>query len=124
MQPQVLTTPYAEYKIENGILIVTYANNLVISLEIAKQLAADRIRFSNSITTPILIDIRGLASVDTISRKFLADSSQYVSAGALLVESLISKLAGNIFITVDKPSVPTRLFTDREKALRWLAKFK
>lgn len=126
MQAHSLETKYVNFLVENGILIATYAPNLIISLDIAKEMVEERIRFSDGITFPILVDLRGLASIDTLSRKYFTTERalKYTSAGALLVESLISKLAGNIYITVDRPALPAKLFTDKNKAIRWLTKFK
>ncbi|MGP8217412.1 MAG: hypothetical protein ACLQQ4_17725 [Bacteroidia bacterium] len=126
MQPTIFETKYADYQIEDGIMIVTFASNLVISLDIAKKMMEDRVGFSNGITMPFLVDIRGLASIDTISRKYFTSEKAllYGSASALLVESEISKLAGKIYISVDKPRLPVKLFTDKKRAIKWLNKFK
>ncbi len=126
MQARVLETDYAQYFVEDNIMTITYATNLVISLDIAKKLVEDRIQFSKGVTMPILVDIRGLASVDTLSRKYFVSprALENTMSGALLVESMISKLAGNIYITVDKPAVPMKLFTNKDKAIAWLKKFK
>jgi len=126
MQTKVLETDYAQYLVEDGIMVITYATNLIITLDIAKEMIEDRIRFSGGVTMPILVDIRGLASVDTLSRKYFVSprALEYTMSGALVVESMISKLAGNIYITVDKPAVPMKLFTNKDKAITWLKKFK
>jgi hypothetical protein len=111
---------------EDGVMVITYADNLVISLDIAKEMVEDRRQFSGSIPLPLLVDIRGLASVDTPSRKYFATPGavENVPVAALLAKSLLSKLVGNIYITVDKPSLSIKLFTDHNKALTWLKKFR
>ena len=105
MEPsQGFKAKYAYYSIEDGILNTSWHSNLVVTLDIAKEMVEERILFCNGETMPTLVDIRGLASIDTISRKYLASERclSNVSAGAILTGSLISKLAGNIYITVDK----------------------
>lgn len=125
MDSALVRTTHASYWIEDGILHIEYNQNLVISLEVAKTMVEERHDYIKGACMPILVDIRGLASVDTASRKYFAStrSIENVLAGALLADSLISKLAGNIYITVDKPPIPLRLFTDKEKAKRWLKKY-
>ena len=123
---EVLETIHVTYRIEDGILHGTFAPGLYITFDIVKQLVEDRIAFSNGRTMPTLVDIRGLASIDTASRKYFTSerARTNLSAGAMLVSSLMSRIAGNVFIKVDKPSIPTKLFNDRGKALKWLTQFK
>jgi len=39
---------------------------------------------------------------------------------ALYVESSLSRVIANFFIGVSRPSVPTKVFTEMDDALRWL----
>ncbi|HTA83085.1 MAG TPA: hypothetical protein VK783_09135 [Bacteroidia bacterium] len=124
--PQVLETKYAHHSIEEDVICIVWAKNLVINIDIAKEMVEERIKFCNGKEMPCLIDIRGLATIDTVSRKYFAGERSItgIIAGALVVDSLVSKLAGNIYITVDKPQIPVRLFNDERKALKWLKQFK
>lgn len=126
MLENFIETDHAQYWIEEGIIHVIYKSNLLISLDIAKKMVAERLKLTAGKTMPLYADIRGLISIDTISRKYLAgeEAIKNLSAGAIHINGLISKLAGNIFITVEKPPIPTKLFTDRDKAIGWLEKFK
>ena len=126
MQTLLVETKYAHYSIEDGIAIIKWNDNLVISIDIAKEMVEERIGIFSEKKMPFVIDIRELSSIDTTSRKYFAGerSIMGVTAGAILVDSLISKLAGNIYITVDKPQIPVRLFNDERKALNWLKQFK
>lgn len=126
MQENFIETEQAQYWIEDGIFNVIYKPDLLISLDVAKKMVAERLKLTDGKTMPLYTDIRGLISIDTISRKYLAggEAIKNLSAGAIRVNGLISKLAANIFIVVEKPPVPTKLFTDRDKAIAWLEKFK
>jgi hypothetical protein len=124
MKPQAIDTKYALYILEDGIMHITWHHGIAINIDIAKEMVEERIQQCNGKTKLILVDINGLVSIDTTSRKFLASEHATigVTAGALIVGSLISKLAGNVYITVDKPRLPMRLFTDKIKAIKWLQK--
>lgn len=126
MAEELIETEYALHWIEEGILNAVYKPNLVLTESIAKKLVEDRLKISKGITMPIFVDLREIISADTKARKYMAgeEAVRFISAGAFQVNGLISKLAGNIFIAVDKPLVPTKLFTDRDKAIGWLEKFK
>ncbi len=50
------------------------------------------------------------------SKEFAAD----VEAVALYSNNFSLKLLGNLYIKINKPIVPTRLFDDRQKAEDWL----
>lgn len=126
MYSEINETRYAKYSVENDIMHIIYTPNLIITLDVAKDIVSNRIKFSGGNRIALFFDIRGLASIDTASRKYFAspEAVDNVSAGAFWVESQFSKLAGNIFIKIDKPLVPTKLFTDNVKALLWLGRYK
>lgn len=44
-------------------------------------------------------------------------------AMALIVNSTANRLIGNFYINFNKPKVPTKLFPNEEKALKWLEEF-
>ena len=115
----------AEIWIEDGIFNVTFKKDTVLSFEYAKRLVHQRLKMSNNIDFPLYIDIRGILSVDGKTRKYLrsGEGTQNAMAAAIHVASPISKFLGNLFITVDKPDKPTKLFTNRDKAIKWLRKF-
>jgi hypothetical protein len=46
-----------------------------------------------------------------------------VKAGALITGSAVNKTIGNIFLSIDKPLVPTKLFTNEESARQWLREY-
>jgi hypothetical protein len=46
-----------------------------------------------------------------------------VKACALITGSGFNRTLGNIFLTIDKPAVPTKLFTDEGKAREWLQQY-
>ncbi|HTA84128.1 MAG TPA: hypothetical protein VK783_14385 [Bacteroidia bacterium] len=126
MKTEVYETRHVNYRIEDGILIGVFVPGIYITFDIVSEMVEQRIKFCNGRTLPALIDIRGIVSIDTPSRKYLTGERAKVNmvAGAIVVGSLVSRMAGNIFIAVDKPSLPTKLFNDPDKAIKWLAQFK
>lgn len=57
-------------------------------------------------------------------RAFAADAHyQFRLADALLTDSLSMKLVANSYIKFNKPQVPTKMFTDKAEAVRWLRTF-
>ena len=117
----LVETPYIKFWREGDILCGAYTDGLHIDLPMAIQIVADRINYSHHTDSYCYADIRGIRSVTKEARQHMADEgSRYVIAGAMLVESLLSKTIGNIYLTVSRPPVPIRLFTDKAEAMKWL----
>ncbi len=53
-----------------------------------------------------------------------AEFGEYVTAMAIIVDSVIARVAANLFLKVSHVVYPTQLFTDKEKALTWLQQYK
>lgn len=129
MKESVIDTEHCEMWLENGIIFQVYKPDLVVTIDIAKAMVEDRIKISNGITRPMLADIKNLVSIDSESREYLAsDRAIYLlSAGAILLgaslKDYIATLAAKIYLKIDRPPFPTKLFNDREKALKWLEAF-
>ena len=71
---------------------------------------------------PLFVDMRQLLSINKETRRYMAsqDALHYLSAGAFLVKSTINRMAFNAFRIISKPPIPTKGFTNKEKALNWL----
>jgi len=112
--------------LENGIIHHIYKPNLIITIDIARQMVNHRLELTNGITHPVFIDVRNLVAIKADARKHLAGPKavKYVSAGAIYLDNYLHYLAGNVFLKIDKPAIPSRLFTDKEKAFLWLESFK
>lgn len=70
-----------------------------------------------------LLVIPGDSSTVTKEARELIASKGMVGiklAKAFVLNSLAHKIVGNFYLTVNKPHLKTKIFTDREKALEWL----
>jgi hypothetical protein len=73
---------------------------------------------------PVLVDLSELsAAVNRAARQYFAgpETAAVESAAALLIRSPVSRVVGNFFLGLNRPQVPTRLFTSKTDALAWLA---
>ncbi|MBD0254405.1 MAG: STAS/SEC14 domain-containing protein [Cytophagales bacterium] len=97
-----------------------------LDLSIAETGVRERLRICRNNPVPMLSDLRRIKHVDKEARAFLAkpESTVLISAGAFLVNNQLQRVLGNFFILIDKPEIPTRLFTDEAQALAWLQQFK
>ncbi|TNE48418.1 MAG: hypothetical protein EP343_16285 [Deltaproteobacteria bacterium] len=74
-------------------------------------------------TAVLLTDIRKLRRVSKKARDYFTthvDNSVQINANAILCDSLLSRTIGNLFLKLEKPDYPIKLFTSMEEALSWL----
>jgi hypothetical protein len=126
MKEGYIESEYSIMWIENGIGYQTYKPGINITLEIAKQMVKDRVQSFNGVARPVLVDIRSLKSIDAASRRYFAskEAGELILAGAIYLASPLARWAGNVFLNIDVPITPAKLFTDKDKALEWLERFK
>ena len=119
---QKVETPYITLWLDDeGFLCGQYANDVHLTLDIAISIVESRIYFAKGRSYRLLIDMRGIKSTTRDARKYMATiGATLVTAGALITGSPINRALGNIFLTIDKPLVPTKLFTNETSARQWL----
>ena len=119
-----IETPYIKLKIENGIIIGRFADDLEMDLDIAKHCVEKRIELCGGIPFALLADMRGIRSISKEAREYLAvQGAHLVKAGALLTGSWLTRTLANIFLSINRPAVPTKMFTDEAHAIEWLKKY-
>jgi hypothetical protein len=126
MKERYLENDYAEIWFENGIVHIVYKPGCVLNINNIKLIVEGRLKVSAGTKGPILIDLRNVVSSDNATRSYLAtpEAEKYLSAGAMLITNEIQRLLMNLYFKIDKPNLPARVFTNREKALEWLEQFK
>lgn len=74
---------------------------------------------------PVLIDCGEFATIDKEVRVFSAskEANIYTLADAVAYHSFAHKLLVDFYVTHNKPSVETKVFTDNEAAIVWLKTF-
>ena len=107
---------------EDGIVQTVVFPGAEYTLVDAKQNLASIVQVSNGKRLPLLVDIRNAKTLERAARQeFAAD--EWVTSTALLIDSALSRMIGNVFITFSKPVIPTRLFTSEAEAVEWLKGF-
>ena len=112
---------FAEFWIEDDILHFVYKKDVDIDLKAAKKIVDDRIALQNGVSYPAFCDFRGANSTTNDARDYLAnEGSSFLQGVAILMSSPIPKIIDNFYMVINKPRVPTRVFTDKESALNFL----
>lgn len=94
----------------------------VLNLEVATIITMDRLKVSNGVARPLYVELGKATKMDRAANRYLSTgpAMECLTATGILVRDQIEKLGANIYTGFFKPSVPTRFFTDKDKALEWL----
>ena len=112
---------YVDYSISDGILIAVYKEKLVVTIEQAKEMVADRLAFQNGKEYPIVIHMNGIKASTKEARIFMGtDGIKGITIGAFVVRHVIEQVIFNFFFKIEKPNVSTKAFTNEEDAIAWI----
>jgi thiamine monophosphate synthase len=110
---------------DDGIVRVKVKPHVTITLEDAKVCVRTVREVCGGKQTPALIDMTVLVAIEREARLYFAgeETAKVETAAALLINSPVARAIGNIFMGLNKPIFPTRLFTSEAEALNWLKGF-
>ncbi|MCG8577743.1 MAG: hypothetical protein MI810_22875 [Flavobacteriales bacterium] len=121
-------TDYAIMTFDDGIVTCTYKDKVVLDLDAAKAIIKQRKETSDYKAVPALVDARHVKQITKESRDYFnrVEGSELLTAVALVASSVLTRHLGNFFIkiTYRKGKVPIQLFSDIDKAIEWLKKYR
>jgi hypothetical protein len=118
-------TSFALAEIKDGILFITYKKGISVYLEDAKEMIRNRLLFTGNISYPMLVQDDGISFIAKDARDYMSkEGTEGLVAGAFLLKSVYSTFLINFYLSVTRPRIPNRMFTDRAKALEWLEQYK
>lgn len=73
----------------------------------------------------LLVIANEFSDIDKDSREYMAtdESTQHSIAEAYVIKSLSQKIIANFYLRINKPKVPTMIFTNLSSAEKWLKSF-
>lgn len=115
---------FARFWIENRILYVRYKPEVLIDLEAARIIVADRITLQNARPFPILCYPDGVFGSTKVARDYLAIKGS-VLAEAIAYHTIptVSVAMLNFFLEKNQPSVRSEIFTNERAAINYLKPF-
>ena len=74
---------------------------------------------------PLLIDARQIKSISKEARDnfSIQNRETMITSFAVIIESPLSRIIGNFFMGLNKPSVPAKLFNNEDEAIAWLKQY-
>ncbi len=107
---------------EEGIIFAKAFPYTEMNLELAQEYHGVVSYLSEEQNHCTIADITGLAYMAKDAREWLKDNSNKwgkTISLALISNSFTAKMIGNLFITLSRPSYPSRLFSNYEEAYHW-----
>jgi hypothetical protein len=73
----------------------------------------------------LVVDFRGSSALSREARAEYSrpEVARGIMAMAVLVDTTGSRILGNLFITLNRGKIPTRIFTDESLAIAWLKRY-
>lgn len=124
MRKTLVENEYAIFELKESI-VVGVLKSETMDLNVANRITQFRLDFQNGNAYPMLSNILAVKNSTKEARDFLASEKgcEGVIAAAILIGSYTTSMIGNFFLRVNKPVVPTKLFTCEEEAKKWLSQF-
>ncbi|HXC05914.1 MAG TPA: hypothetical protein VNZ86_14225 [Bacteroidia bacterium] len=110
----------------DGLLQITVQPGTNTTVADIKEVVIAVGKVSKGLRYPLLIIAGKDATLDTEAMTYMAkgDTDPYSVAEAYLISSISQKLLGNFYLSFNKPVKPTRIFTDKAEAEKWLSGYK
>lgn len=109
----------------DGIIQILVKSNLMISRENAQEMVEIVGIVGSGKKYPILIIAGEYTLPESEARTYIAsaEANKYTLVNAFVINSVAQKLVGNVYLKIDQPVTPTKIFTDKDEALKWLYNF-
>lgn len=118
---------FVTIEMEDDILFVHYKTPSTIDMTCAKKVVEDRLKFTEGKPCYVLTDLTDIKPGTKEAREYLCDPNgglQGILAGAFVSDKLFSYALANLFLKINKPPIPSKIFSKKEDALKWLMEIK
>ncbi len=117
-----IETEFAVFYYDANLLKAIYKENANISIKAATEIVDKRILITQNKMHKLLIIVPKKINMTKEARDYL--SGEYgiknIIASAIVVTSKYSNFLTKLFIKIIKPPMPTKIFSNEEKAIQWL----
>ncbi len=124
MKYKFINNEHIYMEIKDGLIYAKFKKEQ-ITLDIAQKIIELRLSFVDGQTLPALINGSVVKHLTKEAREVLSSekASQDIAALAVIVRNPVTRAIANFFLKFQQPRYPFQLFTDVERAKRWLVKY-
>lgn len=126
MADKIFSFDFADVVFKDGILWMDY-KDVAIELDQAKLFVAKlMIELADVLPILLLSDISKHKNMKKEVRDYLGGPEIFplMKANAIVANSILSKLIVNLYLSFNKPPIPTKMFTNKDAAVLWLQQFR
>jgi hypothetical protein len=122
--PVIKTSKYHTWMGEDGIARTRVNPMAVVNLSEAEENTRAVFSLYKGKKFPLLVDSRNIQYISKEARDHFSIQGRetVITAFAILIYSPLSRIIGNFFMGLNKPSVPAKLFNSEKEAIDWLKK--
>ena len=128
MKENYVSSHCTETWLEDGIIIQAINPTInEINLAMAKQFVIDRKAASGleEKTVSVLVIVNNALNINQEAKKYYELEEPYINikAIAMVMDNYIASFVARLVFKIKKNRVPTEVFNNKEKALKWLGKY-
>ncbi len=107
---------------QQGFVRLTFPNYVEINGTQAYKIYESRLELDAAIPQLLFVDLTSNPRPDREARQFVKskEAISCTQAIACLVDGLLSKMVGNLLLSVTNGKIPTKLFGSEDEAVKWL----
>lgn len=106
----------------DGLVVLDYLEGVTVEVSDVKEILAAEQALTRGAPIRQLARIDGIAGASSDARAYAAED-EYASAHAgiaIVTTKAVPRILGNFWMRVNKPPIPTRLFSSEDEARAWL----
>ncbi|MEX0967163.1 MAG: hypothetical protein WD077_07985 [Bacteroidia bacterium] len=121
-----IANDYIHFALVNDVVEGIFTKPILWDYEVATVIVRLRLLLCAGRHYPLYLDVRQVKNIDHEARRYMSSppAMEFLTAGALRIDSSLGKMAGNFFLALNKPQLPLRLFDSKLEALKWLEEYK
>lgn len=114
---------HATYEFRDSILYIIYKADHYIDYQAARKIVSDRLRIQSYKAFPIICDVSNVKGISSEAKEYLATYGSDLTKAVALISTKNTQLSlAEYFVTINKPSVPTKIFDNLEDAALFVKK--
>lgn len=109
--------------LEDDVIHLVYKKDCIISLDAAMEIVRMRLEYQKGLSYKGIAFLSLIKTVTPDARQYLAkEGSNGVTKAALIINNPFTTILGNLYVSINRPLVPTKLFSTKEQGMKWLKK--
>ncbi len=107
--------------IASNLILITLNDGVTIEVEDVHEVKKHNLSLTKGNDYAIVFDAGYYTTITKEAREIMTSSKieKGRKASAFVISGLSQKILGNFYVKINKPGVPTKFFSDKEKAIIW-----